>query len=471
MFARFVMDRDYLTAGPLESMAVAQWKLQTSPHRTIFVVDAGGRFLGLSRWSTVRSAPSRTIMGDVMEPRDSVVTIDPDADIAPLFAVFTSHADWPSVPVVDAEGVLCGIVTRDVPVPDLSPAKNYDESVESGLLARHVLDALQSGFLVVDANGMIRQLNRYGAELLGLSVDHVLGQPYEELAQYVFPHMQDYLRHSLVPAVFTTGAIHGEREFRIVNGRHVRFFYGTVYDGGALIAIIITFVDITALRRAESTAQETAREAESAFGLALPNTKVEAKLKASPEYQDVYDPATGLATVTGVIPDGTYWHVINGLRLMAELKAIGVFQLVGIDKDTMVQAFIFHDLGKEQPRLAIGETFVPSETFEPGRLHAARSADWAAREYHVTADVEALVRYHHTQESALPETFPAALKPMWRLFRLIDGLSAGITRREATVAPIALNGTLLTIEERNVDQRYHRAYTLSIYSGKESPVI
>ncbi len=170
----------------------------------------------------------------------------------------------------------------------------------------------------------------------------------------------------------------------------------------------------------------------------------------------MYDPETGTATVVGVIPDGTYRHVINGLRIMAELKTLGLFQLVGLDKDTMAQAFIFHDLGKEQPQLQVGERFAPQEVFEPSPLHAERSADWAVRDYHVSPDVEWLVRYHHTPEEDLPETFPAALKPMWRLLRIVDGLSAGMTRRQAKIAPITRNGTTLTICEESVDQRYRR---------------
>ena len=39
MVARFVMDTDYLTGIPTETVMAAQWRLQTSPHRTIYVVD------------------------------------------------------------------------------------------------------------------------------------------------------------------------------------------------------------------------------------------------------------------------------------------------------------------------------------------------------------------------------------------------------------------------------------------------
>lgn len=467
MFARFVMDPDFLSGVPTDSLMLAQWWMQTSPHQVVYVLDAAGHYLGLVRLADDRTWDAPGTLGEVMEPAGSTVIIGPEDEVEALSAVFAAHPDWPSIPVVDHNQMLLGLITRDVPLQSREPAPNFDDAVARGILSRHLLDALQSGFLILDAHGVVRVLNPHGAALLGVAADRVIGQPYEEVAQYLFPHMRDYLQHAAVPVLLTSQAKQATREFVIQNGRHVQLSFGTIRDDHTLVAIVMTFVDITALRAAEAKAQEAAQEAEMAFGLTLPNTKVEAKLKASPEYQDVYDPATGRATVTGVLPDGTYWHVVNGLRIMAELKAIGVFQLVGVDKDTMVQAFIFHDLGKEQPSLRMGESFIPGETFEPGHLHAARSADWAVKEYHVAIDVEWLIRHHHTAETDLPDAFPTALKPMWRLLKLVDGLSAGLTRRTATIAPITRDGSTLTIRESNTDDRYRRAYTLAIYTGEE----
>lgn len=468
MLARFVMDTDFLSGVATDTLILAQWWMQTSPHRTVYVLDDGGKYLGLVRLADAAKWNEAGTLADHMLRSEGTMIVRPGDDVEGLSEVFAKHTDWPSIPVVDADGRLVGVITRDLPLGRREAAPNFAEAVSQGILQRHLLGALNSGFLIVDANGVIRQLNAYGAELLGVSVDDVVDRPYEEAAQWMFPHMRDYLRHSAVPEVLTTSVVRGERELLLQNGRHVQFSFGTVRDQASdIVAIAITFVDVTAVRQAEARAEEIAREAEMAFGLALPNTKVEAKLKASPEYQDIYDPDTGRATVTKIIPNGTYWHVINGLRIMAELKAIGMFQLVGLDKDTVVQAFIFHDLGKEQPELAVGQSFVPEETFEPGYKHAARSADWAAREYHVSSDVEWLIRYHHTDDPDLPDDFPGALKPMWRLLRLVDGLSAGMTRRGAKVSPISRNGTTLTIQEDNQDQRYHRTYAISIYSGEQ----
>lgn len=466
MVVRFVMDTDCLIGSPADSLILAHWWMHTSPHRIVYVADAEKRLLGLVWLSSNRPWDAPGTLADHMEPVSTMLTLRPQDDVEKARAFFAAHPEWPSLPVVDEHDILLGVITRDVPVLRPDPAPSYQQAKVRGVLQDHLLNALNVGLIVVDAHGMVRVVNPYGADLLGLDAEEVLGQPYEEVAQYLFPHMRNYLRESALSEVMIRDTARGEREFVIQNGRHVRFSFGTIRDAASLIAMAITFVDVTALREAEAKAEAIARQAEMAFGLALPS-KVEAQLKDSPEFQDTYDPETGMATVTQVMPDGTYWHVVNGLWIMAELHAIGIFQLVGLDKDTMVQAFIFHDLSKEQPQLKPGDRFVPRETFDPGNLHAARSADWAVKEYHVSEDVEWLIRYHHTAEVDLPETFPAALKPMWRLFRIVDGLSSGMTRRQATLAPITRDGARLTIREGNADARYHRAYTVSIYTGEE----
>ena len=466
--ARFVMDRDYLTLDPSDSVLVARWRMQTSPHRTAYIVGKTGTFLGIVRYADLSTDPGHRAVVEKMLPAASVCAVAPEDDVSCGRTLFAAHPEWRSVPVVSDDSTLLGVLTRDLPETSTALSDQYGRAVARGILDPQLLNVLTCGLLIVDGHCMVRELNSTGGAILGVDPADVINRPFEEVAVYIFAHMEDYLRQGLVPTVMTSDAMNGEQEVVIQNGRHVHFSLGVIREKSKVVAIIMTFNDVTKLRAAEIRAQEEARETEMAFGLALPNSKVEAKLKASPEYQDIYDPQTRTARVTAVIPDGTYRHVINGLRLMAELKQIGVFQLVGVDKDTLVQAFIYHDLGKDQPLLHVGQTFVPQDTFEPGCLHAARSAEWAVKEYGVSEEVAWLTRYHHTAAVDLPSTFPMALMPMWRLFKLVDGLSAGITRRLARVAPITLTGTVLTIREINPDARYDRSYQLPIYSGEES---
>lgn len=440
------------------------WCMTPNPDEPGWVVD-GDRFVGVVRLSHGDWAQAPTLR-DLLIPVETIPVLDARTPLEHLRARWPRGTDWTVVPVV-RDGRLVGVVHENqlprgvIPGPSEAPRLTAEE------LLRGLLAEMASGLLILDRRGHVLSLNPAGAAILGTTPEAVVGRPYQEVASLLFRHVSEYLRESPIPAALSGAMDTGERRRTLPNGRHILLRYGTIRRGDAVAAIVITFMDISELVEAEARARHAAWEAEQAFGLALPNSKVESKLKTSPEYLDIFHPETGTATVTGVVPDGTYRHVINGLRLMAELKASGVFQLVGIDKDTLVHAFIFHDIGKEQPALEVGQEFVPAKTFEPSWRHAYRSADWARTHYGVSPEVEALIRYHHTSEHELPDTFPASLKPMWRLMKVVDGLSAALTRRQALLDPFVLRGSRLVVGEHNRDARYHRRYELALYSGEE----
>jgi PAS domain S-box-containing protein len=468
MTVRFLMETACPSARAEEPGLVAAWRLQTEPDGVLFVTDDEGRLVGAVREPPDRVRQSATVAA-VMHPVDALPTLSPRDDHEELVRTFAHHPEWELMPVVDDARRLVGIVRRRALEPYLKPVGAAPTPLEP--LWRALPEAVFTGVIVIDSTGTVRFLNRHGAELLGVAADRVVGRPYEVVAAAIFPHVEAYLAESAIPRVLLgLEASQGEREVTVQNGRRLLFKFAAVREAGELAGILVTFMDVSPIRAAEAAALAYADELEKAFALTLPNSKVETKLKSSPEYQDVYDPETGRAVVTGVIPDGTYRHVVNGLRLLAELNALGVFQLVGLDKDTLVQAFIFHDVGKEQPVLEVGQSFVPRETFEPSHLHAHRSADWARKYYGVAPDVEALIRHHHTPEAELPSDFPDALRPMLRIFKLVDGLSAGLTRRSARHDPFVLDASRLEVREHNVDPRYNRAYRLWIYSGREDPL-
>lgn len=451
-----------LVTEPDTPVDVLAWMLRRDAGSFVAVVDSERQWLGAVRAKNWR--PGQTLQ-DIMTPKERVPQLDPDDTLDAARRLAARFEDWPIIPVIRGTTLVGALRVADL--PDEAPTPLPDWSVPVEVLQQQLVAAMFSGLLLLDPEGRVRLLNPRGGEILGADPAALLGRPYAEVAQYMFPHMSQYLSQSVVPRVLANKVERQTVTLPLVNGRDVLFHVSAVRDQRRLVAVLITFADVTQLHEAERRARHEAEEAEKAFGLTLPNSKVEAKLKSSPEFQDIFDAASGTATVTAVIPDGTYRHVINGLRIMAELNTLGLFQLVGLDKDTLVSAFIFHDLGKEQPRLALGQKFRPADTFEPSRRHAERSADWAVKYYHVPDDVAALIRHHHTPLADLPAEFPTALIPMLRIMQLVDGLSAGLTRRLSAVGPFQLEGTSLTVREYNRDSRYHRSYRLAVLSGRE----
>jgi hypothetical protein len=75
-----------------------------------------------------------------------------------------------------------------------------------------------------------------------------------------------------------------------------------------------------------------------------------------------------------------------------------------------------------------------------------------------------MIKYHHHAENELPADFPDYLLPMHRFFRLIDGLSAGITRRGSKVV-MKVKGTRIYVKEESSFPSYNQEIEMDIYTG------
>lgn len=176
---------------------------------------------------------------------------------------------------------------------------------------------------------------------------------------------------------------------------------------------------------------EKINELNEAFSLTIPDSKLEKKLKTTPIYKGVYDVNADYFEVTEVVEKGLYFHIINCLKLAADLQDCNVFSLIGIDKNTLVYSILYHANAKTQPILCVGDVVKYSALFEDKKSEASRSATFAKNFYNVSDDVCNIIRYqNHTEIEILNENFPKYLLPTYRLFKMIDSISATMTRTE-----------------------------------------
>lgn len=275
----------------------------------------------------------------------------------------------------------------------------------------------------------------------------------------------------LDPEYFLEKVIRGRKEvLKGDRGRYYRVACSRItepgLDGPDKEGFLVLFTDVTAEYRLMELLRGARKEAEMALAVMLPDLRLTHRLQSIVEYRDEYDPSTGKIRITGRITEGVYRHVINILKLVADAFLQGLMDLPGIEKNVLVTAATFHDLAKVQPELEIGDVVDPREVFEPGYKHAFRGAALAEGVYGLNRDTVLLIKYHHHEESELPAEFPEYLLPMYRLFRLLDGLSAGITRRGASVR-IKVEGTKVFVEERNPVPKYDGTFTLDLYTGEQ----
>lgn len=279
--------------------------------------------------------------------------------------------------------------------------------------------------------------------------------------------------NELARKIMLENTIGAEEMEAIIKGNyHSRVFIskmGTYYKIAATLlkesnSILVVYIDVTVEYTLMEKLRNAQGEVETAFSVMLPDQRIEARLKSIVEYMDEYDESTGMIKITGMIKQGCYRHVVNMLKLIADAFKQGLMELPGMDKNTLVQATILHDIGKVQPDLKIGDTVNPKEVFEQGFLHAFRGASLSKSLYDINDKVYYLIKYHHYPENELPLDFPDHLLPMHRFFRLIDGLSAGITRRGSKVV-MKVKGTRIYVKEESSFPSYNQEIEMDIYTG------
>ena len=448
---------DPVTVGPganLESLAPP-----VTERGVVYVVSQTDELFGVITGSKLISALTSgyakgVTAQDVMISADSFPSVDPDTDLHTAASFFESSC-VPELPVVNNGVLVASLPQRSVLMAFSSTVASSKGNRYHEQRALAIVRSLHEGLIVIDKDFVIREFNPAAERLMKAKAADRIGQKAVVVSRDESPIFE----------VMKTGKARYNVITPLTDGRVFSVNYVPMIEDGEVQGIIETFHDITEQEELRAQLVNSRDELDRAFALTLPNSRVEHKLKHTPEYRDRYDPETGLITITEVIEDGSYKHVVNALKVLADLNSKGITSLLGINKDVLVQSIIFHDLGKSQPQLEIGQTVDPKKVFEYSPAHAARSADIAAHFYHKDQDVIWLIRYHHHKEDELPLDFPRHLMPMLRLFQLVDGLSAALTRRNASIK-LDVEGTRVTVRERNGHPDFNRSRVVDLFTGE-----
>lgn len=456
MVAHQVMVVTWVEVGHRATVRETALSLQNGGRGWAVVVGRKGELAGLVRWNDLLPAlldgRLDARVTDFMTPADSLVTVCPGTQLTEAIGLLLDGG-YDQLPVTDGKSML-GVITRQEALEALWREQAAVLSADQ-VLSSTVLNALTEGVIVVDRQRTIRHFNPAAEALTGLSAADRIGRKAVERSEGRSP----------VEEVLETGRALFQQETRLADGRTFLVNYIPLWSEGEVDAVLETFSDITKLKAAEQSLARLNEELDRAFALTLPNSKVEWKLKHSPEYRDLYDPEAGTIRILERLEAGTYHHIINCLKLAADLNEKGIMKQIGIEKDLLVQTIIFHDLGKSQPELQPGDVINPRDAFENGKAHASRGAEIARHFYDRSDDVVALIRYHHHEEHELPADFPVHLLPMYRLFRMIDGLSACMTRRGGEVH-LEVRGAQVVVEERSNHPGLSRRWQANLLTGQ-----
>lgn len=464
MLVKDIFQQNFLIASPTDMFLDVVRAMAENNERTAYIVNERKELLGIVtnhvlQVLVIKGGNPNQEVKDHMIPIEKVFYVYPDTDIHNSLKTFANHG-ISMLPVLQSayNHTLIGVLHHQDVI------RNYmDQQVKLQLenskerRAREIVHSLNEGLIVVDRDLTIREFNPAAEKLTGLKAVDRIGKKSMNLSK----------QPSITEIVLSTGEPRFGVETKLQDGRVFLVNYVPLKSNGSnrVDGVIQTFSDITSFKSLQVQLSKTKEELDKAFALTLPNSKVEYKLKSTPEYRDEFDTESSTITVTEIIDGGGYLHVVNCLKVAADFNEMGIMKLIGIDKDTLVEAIIFHDLGKSQPNLNVGDRVSPKDAFEEGIYHAARSAELASKFYGKNEDITNIVRYHHHTEDMLPKDFPSHLLPLLRLFKVIDGLSAALTRRNAKVTYKA-EGSKLTIFEDNKHPRYNRIMEIDLYTGR-----
>ena len=366
--------------------------LVLSEREVAYVVSPDDTFIGAVYKASLPFTPGfiskvanhGTRAEEVMTPRENIPFISPETHAHAAVRIF-SDTNLQELPVLENNHLLGSLPLSSI-LKAMTEALSSMESQNkhekrSGL----ILQSINEGLIMIDKNLIIREYNRAAEELLGAKASERIGSKAVVISRDESPVFE----------VMQTGKPRFNVMSPLEDGRVFSVNYVPMIENNEVGGVIQTFRDITEQEGMRAQLLSSRDELDRAFALTLPNSRVEHKLKNTPEYRDRYDPNAGNNTITEVISEGGYKHVVNALKVLAELNNKGIMSLLGISKDVLVQSIIFHDLGKSQPQFEIGQTVDPLDEFEESYAHALRSADLAAHFYHREDDVIWLIKYHH----------------------------------------------------------------------------
>ncbi len=223
----------------------AGFKLMESRGSCLPIVDDETRVVGIMTKSNVIHA---ILKGISLQTPVSQIMVSPATTFqanSMMEEVFKTP--YRQVPVVDENGVLVGMLSeRDIVYVYLDHYTRLNETETLAESLNTVLESAYEGIVLVDAQGVIRELNRAYVNFLGVSRDYAVGK-----------HVTEVIQNTRMHEVIKSGV--PERGYlQVIEGQEVIVHRIPIWSGDQVIGAIgmIIFEGVTELHRILSRIEE-----------------------------------------------------------------------------------------------------------------------------------------------------------------------------------------------------------------------
>ena len=223
----------------------ASYKLMESRGSCLPIVDGETRVVGIMTKSNVIHA---ILKGISLETPVSQIMVSPATTFQTnslLEEAFTTP--YRQVPIVDEDGVLVGMLSeRDIVYVYMDHFTRLSETETLAESLNTVLESAYEGIVLVDAQGIIRELNRAYVNFLGISRESAVGK-----------HVTEVIQNTRMHEVIKSGV--PERGYlQVIEGQEVIVHRIPIWTGDQVIGAIgmIIFEGVTELYKLLSRIEE-----------------------------------------------------------------------------------------------------------------------------------------------------------------------------------------------------------------------
>ncbi len=241
----------------------------------------------------------------------------------------------------------------------LTEVKSADELLLTMRQYELILEAAGEGIYVLDQFGMTTYMNPTAAQMLGWSMEELIGKPNHSMVHHSKPDGSHYPKQECpIYAAFKDGAVHhvDDEVFWRKDGSSFPVDYTStpILEDKQLVGAVVVFKDITERRNAEQALEKAHAEVESMKErLEYENVYLQEEIRSQHNFKDIIGQSKKIL------------HTLKQIELVAPTYAsVLISGESGTGKELLARAIHERSDRSQRPMIRVNCAAIPQELFE-----------------------------------------------------------------------------------------------------------